>query len=122
MTGSEGDAEFRAEVRDWLESALTGEFAALRGTGGPGRGHEGFDERLAWDRHLAASGWTCLGWPVEYGGRGATLPQPVIFHEEYARAAAPVRVNHIGEELLGPTLIAFGPPQQRARFLPAIVT
>ena len=53
-------------------------------------------------------GWTCLGWPEEHGGRGLPLFQQVIFHEEYARADAPARVNHLGEELLGPTLIAFG--------------
>ena len=112
---------FRKDVRDWLAANLTGEFAQARGLGGPGREHEAFDVRLAWDRHLARSGLTCLGWPVEHGGRGATLEQQVIFHEEYARAAAPVRVNHIGEELLGPTLIAFGTPAQKARFLPEIV-
>ena len=56
---------------------------------GPGREHEALDERLAWNRHLAAAGWTCLGWPAEHGGRGATLAQQVIFHEEYARAGAP---------------------------------
>jgi alkylation response protein AidB-like acyl-CoA dehydrogenase len=115
------DERFRQNVRDWLAANLTGDFADARGLGGPGREHEAFDVRLAWDRHLAANGWTCLGWPVEYGGRGATLQQQVIWHEEYARAAAPVRVNHIGEELLGPTLIAFGTPEQRARFLPGIV-
>jgi len=115
------DERFRQSVRDWLAANLTGDFAEARGLGGPGREHEAFDVRLAWDRHLAESGWTCLGWPVEYGGRGATLQQQVIFHEEYARASAPVRVNHIGEELLGPTLIAFGTPEQRARFLPEIV-
>src|SRR4051794_11894313 len=120
MTGSEGDAAFRTEIRDWLESALTGEFAALRGTGGPGREHEAFDERLAWQRHLAAAGWTCLGWPVEHGGRGASIAQQVISHEEYARADAPRSVNHLGEELLGPTLIAFGTPEQQQRFLPKI--
>jgi len=112
---------FRATVRDWLADALGGEFSGLRGVGGPGREHEAFDERLAWDRHLAAAGWTCLGWPVEHGGAGAPLAHQVIFHEEYARAEAPARVNHFGEELLGPTLIAFGSPAQQRRFLPAIV-
>jgi alkylation response protein AidB-like acyl-CoA dehydrogenase len=114
------DEEFRAEVRDWLDANLAGEFAGLRGAGGPGREHERYDERLAWNRHLAAAGWTCLGWPAECGGRGVTLAQQVIFHEEYARAGAPARVTIVGEELLGPTLIAFGTPDQKARFLPPI--
>jgi alkylation response protein AidB-like acyl-CoA dehydrogenase len=114
------DEEFRQSVRDWLEASLTGEFASLRGAGGPGREHERAAERLAWNRHLAAAGWTCLGWPAEHGGRGATLEQQVIFHEEYARAAAPARISIIGEELLGPTLIAFGTHEQKNRFLPPI--
>ncbi|MER7950716.1 acyl-CoA dehydrogenase family protein [Streptomyces sp. NPDC096079] len=114
--------EFRREVRGWLRANLTGEFAALRGRGGPGREHEAHAERLAWERHMAAAGWTCVGWPKEYGGRGATLEQQVAFHEEYALADAPARVSHIGEQLLGPTLIAFGTPAQRERFLPRIVS
>jgi alkylation response protein AidB-like acyl-CoA dehydrogenase len=114
------DEEFRSEVRAWLDANLAGEFAGLRGAGGPGREHERYDERLAWNRHLAAAGWTCLGWPGEFGGHGATLAQQVIFHEEYARAGAPARVTIVGEELLGPTLIAFGTPEQKARFLPPI--
>ncbi|WP_426367769.1 acyl-CoA dehydrogenase family protein [Streptomyces sp. E-08] len=114
--------EFRREVRGWLSANLTGEFAALRGRGGPGREHEAHAERLAWERHMATAGWTCVGWPKEYGGRGATLEQQVAFHEEYALADAPARVSHIGEQLLGPTLIAFGTPAQRERFLPKIVT
>jgi alkylation response protein AidB-like acyl-CoA dehydrogenase len=114
------DEEFRRRVRHWLAGNLTGRFAELRGAGGPGREHEAFAGRLAWNRHLAAAGWTCLGWPVSSGGRGATLEQQVIFYEEYARSGAPARVGYLGEELLGPTLIAFGTPQQRRRFLPAI--
>jgi alkylation response protein AidB-like acyl-CoA dehydrogenase len=114
------DAEFRGQVRQWLEQNLTGEFAELRGHGGPGREHEHFERRLAWNRHLAASGWTCLGWPAGYGGRDATLAQQVIFHEEYARSGAPARVGHMGEELLGPTVLAFGTPEQKRRFLPPI--
>jgi alkylation response protein AidB-like acyl-CoA dehydrogenase len=111
------DGEFRARIRQWLEDNLTGEFAALRGQGGPGREHEHFEQRLAWNRHLAAAGWTCLSWPAEYGGRDATLAQQVIFHEEYARSGAPARVGHMGEELLGPTLLAFGTAGQKERFL-----
>ena len=120
MQLSPQDEEFRHRVRQWLAENLTGRFAALRGAGGPGREHEAHDERLAWNRHLAAAGWTCLGWPPEHGGRGATLAQQVIFHEEYARSGAPARVGYMGEELLGPTLIAFGTPEQQHRFLPAI--
>ncbi|MBM7366085.1 acyl-CoA dehydrogenase family protein [Gordonia hydrophobica] len=112
---------FAEAVRSWLDENLVGEFAELRGRGGPGSEHEFFAERLEWDRHLAASGWTCLGWPSEHGGRGATIEQRIIFHQEYARADAPARVNHLGEELLGPTLIEYGTPAQQERFLPGIV-
>jgi alkylation response protein AidB-like acyl-CoA dehydrogenase len=115
------DDDFRRTVRTWLADNLTGEFAGLRGAGGPGREHEAFEARLAWERHLAAAGWTCLGWPVPYGGRGASLAEQVIFHEEYAAAGAPARVGHVGEQLLGPTLIEFGTSEQRQRFLPRIV-
>lgn len=118
---SDADLAFRTEVREWLGDALAGEWGALRGLGGPGRDHEAIDERVAWNRHLAAHGWTCVGWPTEHGGRGLSLWQQVIFHEEYARSGAPARVNHLGEELLGPTLMAFGTPAQRERFLPPIV-
>jgi len=118
---SDADLAFRTEIRDWLAEQLNGEWGELRGLGGPGRDHEAIDERLAWNRHLAAHGWTCVGWPTEHGGRGLSLWQQVIFHEEYARANAPHGVNHLGETLLGPTLIAFGTPEQQARFLPKIL-
>ncbi len=121
LTESPEDLAFREEVRTWLADHLVGEWAALRGLGGAGRDHEAHDERLAWNRYLAEHGWTCVGWPKEYGGRGLSLWQQVIFHEEYARADAPVRVNHLGEELLGPTLLAFGTEAQKQRFLPKIV-
>jgi alkylation response protein AidB-like acyl-CoA dehydrogenase len=113
--------EFRAEVRQWLADNLVGEFAALKGLGGPGREHEAFDERRAWNQHLAAAGLTCLGWPEEHGGRGLTVAHRVAFYEEYALADAPDKVNHFGEELLGPTLIAYGTPEHQKRFLPKIL-
>ena len=113
--------EFRSEVRDWLAENLVGEYAALKGLGGPGREHEAFEERLAWNRHLAAAGLTCLGWPTEHGGRGLSVAHRVAFYEEYAKANAPDKVNHLGEELVGPTLIAYGTPEQQQRFLPKIL-
>ncbi|MGA8844983.1 MAG: acyl-CoA dehydrogenase family protein [Nocardioides sp.] len=118
---SDADLAFRAEIRDWLAEQLAGDWGVLCGLGGPGRDHESIEERLAWNRHLAQHGWTCVGWPEEHGGRGLSLWQQVIFHEEYARSNAPARVNHLGEELLGPTLIAFGTPEQQQRFLPRII-
>ena len=116
-----GVQELRAEVRDWLAGNLVGEFAALKGLGAPGREDEAFEERRAWNQHLAAAGLTCLGWPVEHGGRGLSVAHRVAFYEEYARADAPHKVNHFGEELLGPTLIAYGTPEQQKRFLPKIL-
>jgi hypothetical protein len=113
------DEAFRDEVRGWLETHLVGEFAELGDSGGPGREHEGFDTRRAWERLLGEHGWVGLGWPAPYG-RGASLMQQVIFAEEYARAGAPHRVNHMGENLLAPTLIACANDAQKERFLPAV--
>jgi len=115
------DEAFRREVAAWLDAALTGEFAAVRGRGGPGDDGALVEERRAWEKKLASGGWTCVGWPKHAGGRGLPLSQQVIFHEEYARAGAPGRLNHMGETLFGPTCIAFGTPEQKRRFLPPIV-
>ena len=115
------DDEFRALVRDWLRTNVTGEFAALRGRGGPGDEDIGFDVRVEWEKVLGAAGWIGLGWPREFGGRGATVDQQIIWAEEYVRAQAPARTNHMGENLLAPTLIEYGTPEQCARFLPGIL-
>ena len=118
---SDEDETFRREVAAWLADNLSGEFATLRGRGGPGDEHALLDERRAWEQRLAEGGWTCVGWPREHGGRGASLGQQVIFHEEYARAEAPGRLGLIGEGMLGPTILAFGSEEQKRRLLPGIV-
>jgi alkylation response protein AidB-like acyl-CoA dehydrogenase len=115
------DEVFRAEAKAWLAEHLVGEYASLKGRGGPGDEEVGFEIRDRWERLLGEAGWIGLGWPVEHGGRGATVAQQIIWAEEYARAQAPGRVNHMGENLLGPTLIAHGTKAQCDRFLPGIL-
>ncbi|MGW8204777.1 acyl-CoA dehydrogenase family protein (plasmid) [Sphingomonas bisphenolicum] len=114
---SPADELFRQECADWLNGQMAGEFRDIKGvtklTGSPER-------RKEWERQLAAHRWSCIGWPVEWGGRDATLAQQVIFAEEYARAGVPGRVNHIGIELAGPTILTFGTQEQKQRFLPDI--
>jgi alkylation response protein AidB-like acyl-CoA dehydrogenase len=115
------DAAFRSEVADWMRTHLSGRFAQLRHRGGPG--DEAFEPTLRkdWERELAAGGWTCVGWPRAHGGRELSIARQVIFYEEYARAGGPGRMGHIGEGLIGPTLVKYGNAAQQARFLPAIV-
>ena len=120
MSGDAHDA-FRAEVAAWMRAHLRGEFAPLQGCGGPGE--PGYGPALAkrWEQELARGGWIGIGWPKEHGGRALPLSQQVVFHEEYVRAGGPGRLGHIGEQLLAPTLIAFGTPGQQRRFLPGIL-
>jgi alkylation response protein AidB-like acyl-CoA dehydrogenase len=115
------DERFRRDVRAWLVEHVVEEYAALQGRGGPGDEDFGFDVRVEWERELGRAGFVGLGWPAEHGGRGATLAQQVIWAEEYARADAPARVNHMGENLLAPTLIEIGTRAQQERFLPPIL-
>ena len=120
LRDSPREASFREEARTWLAKHVTGEYAELGGRGGAGDQTFALDVRLRWERELADAGWTCLGWPVEAGGRGATIAEQVIWNEEYVRAGAPGRVGVIGEGLIGPTIIHYGTDEQKARFLPPI--
>jgi alkylation response protein AidB-like acyl-CoA dehydrogenase len=111
------EEEFRAECADWLTGQMAGEFRDIKGISTLTAKAE---RRKEWEQQLAAHKWSCIGWPEQWGGRGASLAQQVIFAEEYARAGVPGRVNHIGIELAGPTILTFGTDEQKARFLPDI--
>lgn len=115
LTYSPAEQAFRAEVRDWMARHVPREplpdFDSTRA---------GFEAHRAWERTLNEGGWGMVTWPVEYGGRGLDLIRWLIFEEEYYRAGAPGRVNQNGIFLLGPTLIEFGTPEQKSRFLPAM--
>ena len=114
---SPAEEDFRKECADWLNAEMAGEFRDIKGitklTASPER-------RKEWEQRLGEAKWGCIGWPSAWGGRDATLAQQVIFAEEYARAGVPGRVNHIGIELAGPTILAFGTEEQKQRFLPGI--
>ena len=103
---------FRAEAREWLRTHVPRRSLGSYDT------REGFEEHRAWEATLADGGWSSVIWPKELGGRGADLIEWLIFEEEYASAGAPMRVNQNGILLLGPTLMEFGTPEQKARFLP----
>ncbi|WP_101830935.1 acyl-CoA dehydrogenase family protein [Frankia canadensis] len=113
------EAEFRAEVRQWLAENLVGEFAAARGVGGPADPVH-WEVRLAWERKLAEAKLLNISWPTEYGGRGGTLAQEIVFLQEHATAAAPYWVGTQGRDLFGPTLLHHGSDELKARFLPKI--
>ncbi len=114
---SKAEEDFRAECASWLNAQMAGEFADIKGINTLTAKAE---RRKEWEQQLAAHKWSCIGWPEEWGGRGASLAEQVIFAEEYARAGVPGRVNHIGIELAGPTILAFGTEEQKKRFLPGI--
>src|SRR5690606_34601383 len=76
----------------------------------------------AFQRKLFEAGYAGLSWPKEYGGRGATLIEQIIFLEETARAKAPLPVNLAGLTMAGPVLIRHGTEEQKRRFLPPILT
>jgi alkylation response protein AidB-like acyl-CoA dehydrogenase len=121
LTDTPTQSRRREEIRDWLAEHLTGEFACHPGVGGP-TDDSWWELRLAWERELAAGGWLGITWPVEYGGRGGTLEEELVFLEEHFRARAPYWVGVHGRDLFGPTLLHAGSATQKARFLPRIMS
>src|SRR5215470_614838 len=114
LSYSPDEERFRAELRAWLENNR------------PGSEPEDVQEYVryskAWAQHLYAAGWAGLAWPKEYGGRGASLIQQIIYQEETARAKVPVPMNLAGITMAGPVLIARGTEEQKQRYLKNILT
>ncbi len=107
---------FRAEVRAWLRANVPKERLPTVGT------REGFDAHRAWERELGRAGYGALHWPVEYGGRGADVVMTAIFEEEYALVEGPPRITVLGRNLMGPTLMVHGTPEQKDRWLSRILS
>ncbi len=115
-----GEREFRDEFRAWLAANVPEEWAG-GGTGSEDRA-EYIEYLRVWQRRLYDGGWAGISWPKEFGGRGATLIEQAIFQEELARAGAPQLIGTIGLSLVGPTIIALGTEEQKARYLPKILS
>jgi alkylation response protein AidB-like acyl-CoA dehydrogenase len=116
LTFDEAEVAFRDELRVWLAEHV-------RELGPEPTGEtENYDMRIAFQRRLAEGGWAAVQWPREFGGRGATLTQSAIFYEELARSEAPMPANMLGILLAGPTIMTWGTPAQKKRFLPPILT
>jgi alkylation response protein AidB-like acyl-CoA dehydrogenase len=114
LTFNERETAFRDELRGWFADNPAGDAP------------EGEDAAYAWrrdyQRRLAEAGWAAVHWPVEYGGRGATLTESAIFFEELGRAGAPLMANVLGLLLAGPTIMTWGTPEQKERYLSPILT
>jgi alkylation response protein AidB-like acyl-CoA dehydrogenase len=111
LTFTESEQQFRDECRGWLEANVP------RGLPS-GDTREGFARHLEWERALFEARWAVVSWPEEYGGRGASPMEWLIFEEEYYRAGGPQRVTQNGIFLLAPTLFALGTKEQQDRILP----
>jgi alkylation response protein AidB-like acyl-CoA dehydrogenase len=115
---SDADESFRADLHAWLDATLP--------TLAPQPPRDAWAERRKWDtdwqRRLFDAGYAGLHWPKEYGGRGASPTEQLIFYEETARTRAPyVGVNFVGTLHAGPTLIEEGTDEQKAAHLPRIL-
>jgi len=116
LTWSPSEQAFRAELGEWLAANVPA---------GPlpsGDTAEGFVRHLEWERTLFDARYAVVSWPEEYGGRGASLWEWLIFEEEYYRAGAPQRVTQNGIFLLAPTIFDFGTAEQQDRYLPKMAS
>ena len=113
LSDSPEEAAFRAEARTWLRShvPVPGTLASLDTK-------VGFEQHRAWEAQMAQDRWSVVNWPTRYGGRGVGVVEWLVFEEEYYRARGPRRVSQNGIFLLAPTLLEFGTPAQKDRYLP----
>lgn len=113
---TEAETAFRDEARAWLRAHVPAEPLPSMDTA------EGFVAHQEWERTLADARWSVVSWPEEYGGRGASIIEWILFEEEYYRAGAPGRVSQNGIFLFSPTIFEFGTKEQQDRWLPSMAT
>jgi alkylation response protein AidB-like acyl-CoA dehydrogenase len=116
------DEAFRKEFRAWLEKNRPERPLSEVDALGDDDDEDTWQRNLAWYRKLASGGWTGIDWPKEYGGRGASILQTIVYNQELARARAPLPYVGSGLGLIGPTLMHWGTEEQKRRYLPKILS
>ncbi|WP_297793419.1 acyl-CoA dehydrogenase family protein [Mycobacterium sp.] len=111
--------QFRIELRDWLSENLTDELVAARRS--TGRDDTAFQMLRVWDATMSDAGWAAVAWPREYGGRGATVLEQLVYTEETTRARAPVPLNVIGLNNIAPAIMQYGTESQKLTLLPRMM-
>ena len=112
---------FQQEARSWIAQNLDRPYTDYKRD--PAYDADALVEvRRAWQKKLHAAGYLGMGWPAEWGGRGATEVEEALLQVELARADAPQVPNFLGLSLLGPALIHHGSEAQRRRFIPKMLT
>lgn len=110
---------FRAELRAWLSANLTEALIAARRPSG--RDDATFETLRGWNRAMADAGWAAVSWPTEYGGRGATVLEQLVYTEETTCARAPLPLNVIGMNNIAPTIMQYGTESQKTTLLPRMM-
>jgi alkylation response protein AidB-like acyl-CoA dehydrogenase len=111
--------QFRAELRDWLSANLTDELIAARRPSG--RDDTTFEKLRDFNRAMADAGWAAVSWSEEYGGRGATVLEQLVYTEETTRARAPMPLNVIGLNNIAPAIMQYGTDAQKKTLLPRMM-
>jgi alkylation response protein AidB-like acyl-CoA dehydrogenase len=111
--------QFRAELRDWLSANLTDELIAARRPSG--RDDATFEMLRTWNRTMADAGWAAVSWSKDYGGRGATVLEQLVYTEETTRARAPLPLNVIGLNNIAPAIMQYGTEAQKTTLLPRMM-
>jgi alkylation response protein AidB-like acyl-CoA dehydrogenase len=111
----------RAEFRAWL-SRNAPDRAVWRRLHHHGHPQERIAFLKDWQRRLYDARWVAVHWPSEYGGRAASLLDHLVVHQELVRADAPPLINGPSISIFGPTLLAFGRPEQKRRYLPKLLS
>ena len=111
--------QFRKELQAWLSAHLTD--SVIDASARRGYDDDAFETLRAWNAMVADAGWAAVSWPQEYGGRGASAIEQLVYAEEATRARVPNPLNTIGINNIAPAIMEYGTQDQKAALLPRML-